>query len=96
VPVHTLLFFVKFFSDSGLATWGVHIGGKATASVFALNNAIAGIGSIVSSVVFGLIIKHYDWRMVFATAAGWYLLCGLSWFLIDPRIPIVADEDRAT
>ena len=38
---------VKFFGDWSLATsWGVvtDIGGRATASVFAFNNAVAGIG----------------------------------------------------
>lgn len=91
----TVLFFVKVFSDSGLATtWGTvtDIGGKATASVFAFNNAIAGIGSIVAPPVFGLIAENYGWRPVFATAAGCYLACGLVWLVIDPRLPVLAEE----
>ncbi len=90
----TLLFFVKFFSDSGLATtWGTvtDIGGKATASVFAFNNAVAGIGSIIAPAVFGAMAAEFGWKPVFVTAAGCYLLCGLSWLLIDPRIPIVQE-----
>jgi MFS transporter, ACS family, glucarate transporter len=94
----TLLFFVKVFSDSGMATtWGTvtDIGGRATASVFAFNNAVAGIGSITAPTLFGLIAHHYGWRPVFATAAGFYLLCGLSWLMIDPRIPVIAETEEA-
>ena len=43
----SMLFLVKFFGDWSLTTsWGVitDIGGKATASVFAFNNSVAGIG----------------------------------------------------
>jgi len=90
-----VLFVVKVFSDSGLSTtWGTvtDIGGPATASVFAFNNAIAGIGSIVAPPVFGLIAVNHGWQWVFGTAAGCYLACGLVWLLIDPRLPVIADE----
>ena len=93
----TLLFFVKVFSDSGLATtWGTvtDIGGRATATVFAFNNAVAGIGSIVAPLLFGVIAENYGWRPVFATGAVCYLLCGLSWLIIDPRIPVLAEDER--
>lgn len=92
-----LLFVVKLFSDSGLATtWGTvtDIGGRASASVFAFNNAVAGIGSIVAPVLFGVIAEQYGWRPVFFTAAGFYVLCGLSWLAIDPRIPVAGDDAK--
>jgi nitrate/nitrite transporter NarK len=92
-----VLFFVKLWSDSGLATtWGAvtDIGGRQTASVFAFNNAVAGIGSVAAPVVFGYMIEHYGWGPVFASAAGCYALCALSWLLINCRIPVV-DESQA-
>ena len=92
----TLLFFVKLFSDSGLATtWGTvtDIGGRATASVFAFNNSIATIGAIVAPLLFGIVAEHYGWRPVFAAAAGCYIVCGLSWLIIDPRIPVIAEPE---
>lgn len=90
-----VLFVVKVFSDSGLSTtWGTvtDIGGPATASVFAFNNAIAGIGSIVAPPVYGLIAVNHGWQWVFATAAGCYLACGLVWLVIDPKMPVIAEE----
>jgi MFS family permease len=93
-----VLFVVKMFSDSGLATtWGTvtDIGGPATASVYAFNNALAGIGSIVAPPVYGLIAVNHGWQWVFATAAGCYLACGLLWLAIDPRVPVIAEEDAS-
>jgi ACS family glucarate transporter-like MFS transporter/ACS family D-galactonate transporter-like MFS transporter len=91
------LFFVKFFSDWSLTTsLGVvtDIGGRATASVFAFNNSVAGIGFITAPIVFGAIADKYDWRLVFVTVAATYALCALSWLLIDCTIP-VASESRS-
>lgn len=90
------LFFVKFFSDWSLATsLGVvtDIGGRATASVFGFNNSVAGIGSITAPLAFGYIADHYGWRAVFMTVAVTYVLCALSWLVIDCTIPVV-DESR--
>jgi MFS transporter, ACS family, glucarate transporter len=91
-----VLFVVKVFSDSGLSTtWGTvtDIGGPATASVFAFNNAIAGIGSIVAPPVFGLIAVNAGWHLVFVAAALCYMACGLTWLVIDPRLPVIADNE---
>ncbi|REJ86377.1 MAG: MFS transporter [Planctomycetota bacterium] len=93
----TLLFFVKFFSDSGLSTtWGTvtDIGGEATATVFAFNNAVAGIGSMVAPLLYGYIAEKYSWHTVFLTAAGFYFLCALSWLAINCTIPIVAEDEN--
>lgn len=87
-----LLFFVKLFGDWSLTTsWGVitDIGGEATASVYALNNAVAGIGSIGAPLVFGLLAEHYGWRIVFITTAVTYLLCALSWCMINCTVPLI-------
>ena len=87
-----LLFVVKLFGDWSLTTsWGVvtDIGGRATASVFAFNNAVAGIGLIVAPVLIGWIAEHYRWRPVFLAVAATYGLCALSWLFINCTIPVV-------
>lgn len=93
-----LLFAVKFFGDWSLTTsWGVvtDIGGPVTASVFAFNNAVAGIGLIAAPAVFGLVAEHYGWPTVFGVVAATYLLCALSWLAIDCTIPIWEDNAPA-
>ena len=90
-----LLFVVKFFGDWSLATsWGVvtDIGGRATASVFAFNNAVAGIGFIAAPPIFGFVAQHYGWPAVFATVAATYVLCALSWLVIDCTIAVVGAD----
>jgi MFS family permease len=87
-----LLFVVKFFGDWSLATsWGVvtDIGGRATASVFAFNNAVAGIGLIAAPPLFGFLAERYGWPAVFVTVAATYVLCAISWLGIDCTIPLV-------
>jgi hypothetical protein len=87
------LFFVKLFGDWSLTTsWGVvtDIGGPATASVFALNNSVAGIGSIAAPVVFGLLARSHGWYVVFVAVGVTYALCALSWLAIDCTIPLIA------
>jgi MFS family permease len=89
------LFFVKFFSDWSLTTaWGVatDIGGRATASVFAFNNAVAGVGSIGAPAVIGYVIKYSGWPTVFVVIGITYALCALSWLLIDCTRPLVKSE----
>jgi MFS family permease len=88
------LFFVKLFGDWSLTTsLGVvtDIGGRATASVFAFNNSVAGIGFITAPIVFGFIADHYTWRLVFVTVGATYALCALSWLIIDCTIPVVRE-----
>ncbi len=90
------LFFVKLFSDCSLTTsWGVitDIGGRATASVFALTNSIAGIGLITAPIIFGYVADHHGWRAVFVTVAIAYALCALSWLVIDCTIPVLRESN---
>jgi ACS family hexuronate transporter-like MFS transporter len=92
------LFAVKFFGDWSLATsWGVvtDIGGRATASVFAFNNAVAGIGFIAAPPLFGFLAQHYGWPAVFLAVALTYVLCALSWLAIDCTIPVVSGNSDA-
>jgi MFS family permease len=86
-----LLFVVKLFGDWSLTTsWGVvtDIGGRATASVFAFNNAVAGVGLILAPILFGSLAEHYGWRPVFLSVAAIYALCAFSWLFIDCTIPL--------
>jgi MFS family permease len=90
-----LLFFVKFFGDWSLATsWGVitDIGGRATASVFAFNNTIAGLGLIAAPPIFGKLADHYGWPPVFVVVAAAYVLCALSWLGIDCTRPLIREK----
>ena len=94
-----MLFFVKFFSDWSLTTaWGTitDIGGRASATVFAFNNTLAGVGGIVAPLIYGSVSEHYSWMHVFVTAAIVYLVCALSWFLINCNIPILEDRTLKT
>lgn len=90
------LFFVKFFSDWSLTTtWGVvtDIGGRTSATVFAFNNSVAGVGSIAGPTLYGLIAEHQGWPPVFITAAVTYFLCAACWLAINCQIPVIPDED---
>jgi sugar phosphate permease len=94
-----LLFFVKLFSDTALTTtWGscTDIGGRASASVFAFNNSVAGIGSFFAPLLYGLIADNPDWgwRWVFVAAAVIYAFCAASWLLFDCTIPVVGRREE--
>jgi sugar phosphate permease len=86
------LFGVKFFGDWSLtSSWGVvtDIGGRATASLFSFNNAIATVGNVIASALFGYLADEYGWHSVFVTVAVTYFLCALSWLPIDSTVPMV-------
>ncbi len=89
-----ILFFVKFFGDWSITTmWGVvtDIGGNATASVYAFNNAVAGVGSIAAPAIFGVLAEEYGWPVVFVTTAATYVLCSLSWLAVNSTIPLLKE-----
>jgi MFS family permease len=91
------LFFVKLFGDWSLATtWGVvtDIGGRATATVFALNNAVAGVALVGAPALFGYLAKEFGWYSVFVTVGVTYALCALSWLAINCTIPLFESETK--
>ncbi len=93
-----MLFFVKFFSDWSLTTtWGVvtDIGGRTSATVFAFNNSMAGVGAIAGPAMYGAVAEYYGWTPVFVTAAATYLACAASWLFVNCNIPIIEEADRA-
>jgi len=92
-----MLFFIKLVGDTSLTTtWGAvsDIGGRASASVFAYNNGVASIFSLVAPVMYGYMSQYWGWQAVFITAGLSYLLCSLSWLLIDCTIPVMPEEDH--
>ena len=91
----SMLFVVKLFSDAGLATtWGAvtDMGGRATATVFAFNNAVAGIGSILAPPIYGYVADEYDWRRVFLLGAACYAACAVSWLLVNCSRPVITER----
>ena len=90
-----MLFLVKLFGDWSLTTaWATvtDIGGRATASVYAFNNSVAGIGAIIAPAVYGYVSQEYGWKTVFVIAGAAYVLCSLSWLLVNCTIPILKSE----
>jgi ACS family glucarate transporter-like MFS transporter/ACS family D-galactonate transporter-like MFS transporter len=90
-----MLFLVKFFGDWSLSTgWGTvtDIGGRNSATVFSFNNAVASGIAIPIPPIYGYIAREYSWHRVFELVAAIYLLCGLSWLLINCTIPLVREE----
>jgi MFS family permease len=92
-----MLFVVKLFSDAGLATtWGAvtDMGGRATATVFAFNNAVAGVGSVLAPPVYGYVADEYGWLRVFLLGSACYLACALSWLLVNCARPVIGEEEH--
>lgn len=90
-----MLFAVKFFSDWSLTTsWSTvtDIGGRTTATVFAFNNTVATIASVIAPLLFGYVATNYDWKAVFTITWIVYGLCALSWLAIDCTIPILREK----
>jgi predicted MFS family arabinose efflux permease len=90
-----LLFLVKLFADWSLTTtWGVvtDIGGRTSATVFAFNNSVAGVGSILGPAIYGAVAQYAGWMQVFLAAAATYFACAATWLVINATIPIVADD----
>lgn len=94
------LFTVKFFADMCQPTqWGActDIGGRFSATVFAIVNTAGNIGGIIFPLIFGLILdycttrtivngietKVTDYNPMFMVIAGMYIAGALCWLLID-------------
>lgn len=76
------LFFVKALSDWSLvSSLGLvtDVGGRTTASLFAVINTIAGIGQVTAPLLYGHVADHYGWRPVFQIVAAAYGLCAAAW-----------------
>lgn len=94
-----MLFVVKFFGDWSLAaTWGsvTDMSGRASATVFAFNNSVAGVVAIFAPTLFGAVAHFYGWRVAFVVVAVLYGLCAASWLLVNCTIPVLADRSTST
>jgi len=81
-----VLLLARCFGDWSLATqWGTitDVGGKATATVFGLVNAVGAVGGFAAGPIMGYLKHHYGWEGVFFCAAGMCGLAALTWFFID-------------
>jgi sugar phosphate permease len=94
------LFVVKFFSDWSQPTvWGTctDLGGKCSASVFAMINTAGTIGGIICPPLFGLVLDSFPeqvtlrgeivevpgYTSLFTVIAGMYIVSAVCWFMID-------------
>jgi MFS family permease len=68
------------------------IGGEATASVFALNNSLAGIAAITAPLLYGRVAKFHGWPPVFYIAIAMYALCAVSWLFVNCTIPVLSEQ----
>jgi nitrate/nitrite transporter NarK len=82
----------KFFSDWSQPTvWGTctDLGGRFTATVFAIINTAGTLGGVVMPLVFGAVLDasatrgSANWSPLFALLAAMYLGSGLCWLMID-------------
>lgn len=93
---------VKFFVDWNQPTvWGAaaDLGGRYTATIFALVNTAGTIGSVICPPVFGMILDwnstvrylggeqhmHVNYGPLLAVVAAIYLVSALSWLFVDCR-----------
>lgn len=91
-----ILFFVKLVGDWSLAsTWGVvtDIGGPASATVFGINNMVGNVGAIVAPLGIGVVVTYYGYTPVFYIVAAIYLMCAVSWLIVDCTKPLVMEFD---
>jgi MFS family permease len=81
-----VLMVARLFGDWSLSTqWGTitDVGGRATATVFGLVNAVGALGGFAAGPIMGYLKQHYGWEGVFYCAAGMCGLAALSWLWID-------------
>ncbi|WP_435005539.1 MFS transporter [Tundrisphaera lichenicola] len=111
VAAGLVLMAAKFFSDWSQPTvWGTctDLGGRFSATVFAIINTAGTFGGVVMPVVFGLVldacttrtgspnpaVATVDWGPLFLLLAAMYLGSGLCWLMIDCTRSLDADETR--
>jgi sugar phosphate permease len=81
-----ILLAARFFGDWSLPTqWGAvtDMAGRASATVFALVNAVGAIGGFVAGPVLGHLKQYHGWDGLFFAAAGMCILSAGTWLLID-------------
>ncbi|MBI3838241.1 MAG: MFS transporter [Planctomycetia bacterium] len=86
-----LLVVSSFLGDFALgAMWATYqdIGGPLAGTVLGWANMCGNIGAACAISVIGRLVEHYGWSATFAMSASAYLVGALTWFFVDPRVPI--------
>jgi MFS transporter, ACS family, glucarate transporter len=100
VAAAMFLFAAKFFSDwSQPTTWGTctDLGGRFSATVFAIINTAGTLGGVTMPLVFGGLLDWFtqasivggetvavtNWNPLFYLLAGMYLASGVCWLAVD-------------
>jgi ACS family glucarate transporter-like MFS transporter len=86
-----LLIVSSFFGDFALgAMWATYqdIGGPFAGTVLGWANMCGNIGAACAISVIPRLVEHYGWSATFAMSSGAYLVGALTWFFVDPRVPI--------
>ncbi|MFO1023310.1 MAG: MFS transporter [Planctomycetales bacterium] len=100
VAIVTVFFFLKFFADWAQPTlWGTatDIGGKNSASVFAVVNTAGSVAGFVAGPIMGGIVDVFSggdpksprgWFVLFLSLGMVYFFSALSWLWIDCTRPL--------
>jgi ACS family glucarate transporter-like MFS transporter len=83
----------SFLGDFGLGSvWCTYqdIGGAYAGTVLGVGNMCGNIGAAMASSFVPRLAESFGWSASFALSSGAYLIGALSWFMIDPRVPLVA------
>jgi ACS family glucarate transporter-like MFS transporter len=93
-----LLVVSSFLGDFGLgALWCTYqdIGGAYAGTVLGVGNMCGNIGAAMASSFVPRLAESFGWSASFALSSGAYLVGALAWFMVDPRVPIVARPPAA-
>ncbi len=86
-----LLIVSSFLGDFALgAMWATYqdIGGPFAGTVLGWANMCGNIGAACAISVIPRLVEHSGWSATFAMSASAYLVGAMTWFFIDPRLPI--------
>ncbi len=86
-----LLLVASFLGDFPLgALWATFqdIGGPFAGTVLGFANMCGNIGAACATSLIARLAEGFGWPATFGLSAGAYLVGALTWFFIDPRVPI--------
>ena len=84
----------RVFSDWSMPTqWAActDMGGRASATVFAIVNTCGAVGGFVAGPVLGYVLQEYGWDGIFYGVAGMCVAAAVSWLFIDCTRRLVDD-----
>ena len=89
-----ILVAARIFGDWSLPTqWAAvtDMGGRASATLFGLVNAVGAAGGFAANPIYGYLKQHYDWPGIFAGVATMCLLAAATWLFLDCTKKVVED-----